>query len=309
MEEGWVYVLVNSSVPGMAKVGRTTRAPAERAVELSSTGVATPFIVAYQLYLTDCHAGERAVHAELDRRGLRVAPNREFFRGAASEIIDVVLQAGEALGGPKPPDKALRRAENAAALLAAGDRALHGTGDTLQDTGEALRCYKLAIARGSAEACERLGSVFVQLYATSRTSVVRKRALTALKEGARRGNLFCYPALAELFALDNHRDNFQKAWRLFFTLAPAGGAAMAQACCRYIAQCQTLSAEPAHHAELLAASDAILAHLLARLPAERPNLAGVLRWVYAELLPQPRQGKAFFFEKKKQKTFFRLSRA
>ena len=47
MEPGWVYVLVNSSMPGIAKVGRTTRAPRDRAAELSGvTGVATPFIVA-----------------------------------------------------------------------------------------------------------------------------------------------------------------------------------------------------------------------------------------------------------------------
>ena len=35
MEPGWGYVLVNSSMPGLAKVGRTTRSPAERVAELS----------------------------------------------------------------------------------------------------------------------------------------------------------------------------------------------------------------------------------------------------------------------------------
>ena len=87
MQEGWVYVLVNSSMPGMAKVGRTFRLPSERVAELQSTGVATPFILAYEQVFADCCAAEKAVHDELDRRGLRVALNREFFRGPPSDII------------------------------------------------------------------------------------------------------------------------------------------------------------------------------------------------------------------------------
>ena len=31
--QDWIYVLVNSSIPGMVKVGRTARQPAERAAE------------------------------------------------------------------------------------------------------------------------------------------------------------------------------------------------------------------------------------------------------------------------------------
>ncbi|PIY04238.1 MAG: hypothetical protein COZ20_06175 [Gallionellales bacterium CG_4_10_14_3_um_filter_54_96] len=45
---GYVYVLLNQSLPGCVKIGKTTRDTATRAAELSSaTGVPTPFMVAY----------------------------------------------------------------------------------------------------------------------------------------------------------------------------------------------------------------------------------------------------------------------
>ncbi len=43
---GYVYVLMNSSMRGLVKIGKTEREPEERAKELSaSTGVPTPFMV------------------------------------------------------------------------------------------------------------------------------------------------------------------------------------------------------------------------------------------------------------------------
>ena len=42
--KGYVYVLINSSMPNLVKIGKTTKDPNERVKELSSaTGVATPF--------------------------------------------------------------------------------------------------------------------------------------------------------------------------------------------------------------------------------------------------------------------------
>ena len=93
MAAGYLYVLVNSSMPGLVKVGKTTRDPTDRANELSNTtGVPTPFVVAFDSYFADCDAAERYVHIELEKRGLRQAANREFFRAAASEIIKILLK-------------------------------------------------------------------------------------------------------------------------------------------------------------------------------------------------------------------------
>ncbi|MEN9595630.1 MAG: hypothetical protein RL236_64, partial [Pseudomonadota bacterium] len=63
---GYIYVLANSAMPDLVKVGKTTRTPAERAAELSKvTGVPTPFIVVYEQLVDDCTAAEEFVHTML----------------------------------------------------------------------------------------------------------------------------------------------------------------------------------------------------------------------------------------------------
>ncbi len=291
MEQGFIYVLVNSSYPGLAKVGKTTRPPAERAAELSGvTGVPTPFVLAYDQAFADCHAAERAIHAELDRRGLRVAPNREFFRGAASDIIRLILETGDMAAVP-----AAAVPETAAALLAAGDRALHGAGDALQDTGEAIRCFKLAAGRGSLEALERLGGIYLRLHEAAPSRATRRRAMAPLKEGARRGNACCYAEMAGLFALEGHRDNVAKAWKLFFAgQAPAADTArFAGFCRRYIDMCLHLGLAPGHLGALRLAGEDLLAALLAEMdrvradPPGRQRAAAALRWAYTNVLAEP----------------------
>ena len=305
MEQGWIYVLVNSSMPGLAKVGRTTKPPQDRAAELSgATGVATPFVLAFDQAFADCCAAEKAIHHELERRGLRIAANREFFRGSVSEVVRVVLEAADATGHHVP------EAEPASAhsLLAAGDRYLFGTGDTLQDTGEAIRCYKLASSRGSLVAFDRLGRIFCELYASRADRVGRRRALAPLKEGARRGNYYCYAEMATLFAGEGHMANFHKAWELFFSRREAGLVAevedgsnrYAAACCRYIGACLAVSAPPRHRAALLAIVPGMKSLLVDEIDrvrtdeAARLRVASVLRWIYRDLLsdlapraPQP----------------------
>jgi hypothetical protein len=269
------------------------RAPAERAAELSAvTGVPAPFIVAFEQTFKDCAAAERGIHAELDRRGLRVMPNREFFRGAPSDIIRVVLEAAD--GGPAtaPAPHAAR------ALLEAGDRALFGLGDALQDTGEAVRCYKLAASRGCLEALARLGSVYVRLYASRGDRASRRRAMAPLREGARRGHAACYVEMASIFALDGHHANFAKAWDRFFAQPPADGTATAEgaarfaaACRRYITLCLELGLQPLHLEAMRRVGDVILAGALAELAAAKEDpharaLAGAaLRWTFTVLVP------------------------
>jgi hypothetical protein len=56
-DSGHIYVLINPSIPGLVKIGKTTRDPESRAKELSqATGVATPFYVAFSIEVADCHA-------------------------------------------------------------------------------------------------------------------------------------------------------------------------------------------------------------------------------------------------------------
>ncbi len=294
MEQGWVYVLVNSSIPGMVKVGRTTRPPAERAAELSAaTGVATPFVVAFEQVFPDCLQAERDIHEELESRGIRIASNREFFGGPAADIIRVVLKvaADKHVGPDLPP-----AGRSALELLAEGDRHLFGEGDTFEDPAEACRFYKLAASRGSVVAPERLGAVYRQRGGRSTTE--RHRAMRYFREGARRGNYYCYVEMAMVFAADPHKGNFVKSWARFFAVratnpceeAEAGEFRYVSALQRYVSGCIDLAVPPAHVAELAAASAPLIDHLLAALKTsqdreQKARLAGALRWIYQTVCP------------------------
>lgn len=87
---GYVYILINSSMPGMIKIGRTIRDSRARARELRSTGVPTSFTVAFDLFSENCTALESQIHGQL--ADFRVASNREFFRYPLHEAIKLLQQ-------------------------------------------------------------------------------------------------------------------------------------------------------------------------------------------------------------------------
>lgn len=93
---GYIYLLVNPSMPGMVKVGRTSHPPRKRAAELAgTTGVPTPFTVVFDLFVADQFAAETYVHDRLAENSGRVSDNREFFAVEPSDAIRVMLEAGE----------------------------------------------------------------------------------------------------------------------------------------------------------------------------------------------------------------------
>lgn len=93
---GYIYLMVNRSMPGMVKVGRTSHPPSKRAAELAgATGVPTPFEVVFDLLVADQFAAEAYVHRVLDERGTRVSGNREFFAIQPDEAVQVMLEARE----------------------------------------------------------------------------------------------------------------------------------------------------------------------------------------------------------------------
>ena len=75
--EGIVYVLTNPAMPGMVKIGKTSRAMDARLNELYSTGVPLPFECAYAARVADEGTVERAFHLAFGP--YRVNPKREFF--------------------------------------------------------------------------------------------------------------------------------------------------------------------------------------------------------------------------------------
>lgn len=84
--EGYVYILVNSSLPNLVKIGRTTKTPNARAAELSSTGTPGRFIVAYSVLVNDCVEVESMMHSIFSDQ--RHTNDREFFDLDAPTAID-----------------------------------------------------------------------------------------------------------------------------------------------------------------------------------------------------------------------------
>jgi hypothetical protein len=296
LEQGWVYVLVNPSIPGLVKIGQTSGLPACRAAELSRhTGVATPFVLVWEQAFADCVQAEHDIHAILDSRGMRHMPNREFFRGAIPEIVDVMLHYAQDTG-----DYITRAlGQSGPELLVQADRYLHGDADTLQDLDEAVRFYQMAARRGSILAYERLGALYAHVRAGQRGS--RSRAMGMLREGIKRGNYYCHCEMAAIAAAEGHTANFMKAWDHFFLQRRAAPLAEAEgepdryvlALQRYVITCFTLGITPGHVAELKASAEPLVQCLSRthrtihpKLGARR-NLVVPLRWAYRTLLDRP----------------------
>jgi len=91
--KGIVYVLSNSAMPGLVKIGMTTRENIDiRMKELYSTGVPVPFKCEYacEVKAADCLKIEKALHKAF--QPYRVNNNREFFsieHEQATAILEV----------------------------------------------------------------------------------------------------------------------------------------------------------------------------------------------------------------------------
>ncbi len=91
---GHIYLLVNTAMPGFVKVGKTTRAPEVRVMELSSaTGVPLPFELLFDVAVSDAHAAERYVQSKLEAIGARVSDSREFFNAPPRTVVELMIQA------------------------------------------------------------------------------------------------------------------------------------------------------------------------------------------------------------------------
>ena len=81
MEYGIVYLLTNPVIPGLVKIGMTTREDMDsRMKELYSTGVPVPFECQFacKVKKSDCAKIEKALHTAFAPQ--RINANREFFR-------------------------------------------------------------------------------------------------------------------------------------------------------------------------------------------------------------------------------------
>jgi hypothetical protein len=77
--DSWVYILSNPSMPGLLKIGSTTKAPDKRAKQVSrGTGVPLEFELEYMFKCFNSAGLEYEIHKEL--KSQRVNKQKEFFK-------------------------------------------------------------------------------------------------------------------------------------------------------------------------------------------------------------------------------------
>lgn len=223
MPAGFLYVLINPTMPGLAKVGKTTRNPADRVSELSSaTGVPSPFILAFQQPVDECDAAELWVHRQLESEGFRHADNREFFNAPLHEIVKAVSQAASLVfdepilneSAFQPPDSERSNQNLAEELYSLGRAYDEGTDSILRNREKALKYYEQAAALGNRWACDSAG--LLHQYGGDGVRRDLEKALAFYCKAVRLGLWFREGEIAELFFDANQVDAAQAHWKLFF---------------------------------------------------------------------------------------------
>ena len=85
MPRGVIYVLTNRAMPGLIKVGFSTRSAESRAAELSATGVPLPFEVVFSAEVEAPSQVEAEIHARFAQ--YRISNSREFFQMTVDDAI------------------------------------------------------------------------------------------------------------------------------------------------------------------------------------------------------------------------------
>jgi hypothetical protein len=221
---GFIYVMTNPTMIGLAKVGMTTRDPGSRQDELSrATGVASPFTLAFLQPVVNCRAAERWVHENLELAGYRHAPNREFFNAPLHEIVRIVAAAGligadetDGDAGQLGPDTAVEAHHlDGPALKDLGDAHMDGRG-VIKDPATALRYYQLALHAKQWDALPPASSI---LRGHHGLKADPKAELELLNAAIAADQWWFLPLAASLFASQGQFDiqSAQGAWITYFS--------------------------------------------------------------------------------------------
>jgi len=95
-KRGYIYVASNKAMPGLVKIGMTTKKPRERLKELYTTGVPVPFNLVFEQSVKDPRYAEKILHNKL--ASCRVTKKREFFELDAGSAVQI---AGRTLANLK----------------------------------------------------------------------------------------------------------------------------------------------------------------------------------------------------------------
>ncbi|HMO41691.1 MAG TPA: GIY-YIG nuclease family protein [Saprospiraceae bacterium] len=89
MNTGHIYFLLNPSMPGLLKIGYTTKSLQQRLSELETTGVPEPFILGASYHVKNAKACEQELHKLFEQ--YRKSQHREFFHISLSDAISKAM--------------------------------------------------------------------------------------------------------------------------------------------------------------------------------------------------------------------------
>jgi len=90
---GYVYIMVNTALPKLIKIGRTTKTSEERASELETTGIPGKFIVIFDVFVDNCIEIENLLHLYFENK--RYSKNREFFEIKSKDAISKLIEISD----------------------------------------------------------------------------------------------------------------------------------------------------------------------------------------------------------------------
>lgn len=212
-------------MPGLAKVGKTTRNPATRLAELSNaTGVPTPFILAYQQPVTNCDFVESSLHRELENEGFRVASNREFFNAPLHVIIQKIVkisnsQIQDNLNNRKKTNKKSEQDHNLAhEIYELGNLYYYGTNETLKNDTKALKYYEQAASMEYQLAYSSVAKLY-EFGSNGGIREDREKALFFYKKCVRSGFWWYKSSIARIFLRNGQKSAAISHWKNLFQLA------------------------------------------------------------------------------------------
>lgn len=218
-DNGYVYVLINPSMEGLVKIGKTNRDPQTRAKELATTGVPTPFVSVFDEFFDDCTAAENFIHTLLENKGYRVSGNREFFSIPVKEAIEAVIKAKSSLSSevaacvevqPLVKKDPWSMDETCEEIFRQAFHAENGF-DTYQDIDEAIRLYKQVSKLGGIPGYSALGNI----YHRTKGYVDLKEAAKYYKFSTTGGMTEDYIKLAEVYLMLGDENNALYSWDRF----------------------------------------------------------------------------------------------
>ncbi|KJB86157.1 hypothetical protein AZ66_20400 [Paenibacillus sp. E194] len=216
MSSGYVYILMNLSMPDLVKIGLTTRTLDERLSELSgATGVPTPFILIYRKFFENCLVAENQIHSLLSN--YRLSNNREFFKIPVHEAIDALINledGNSSLPNKQGSDKKAKTSSLDEDLLTYAKNLYYGESGELQDYTEAYNTFNKLAFHNNPIALQYIGKMRLNGLGCRKNLNI---AINSYNKAAKSGNVSAYAELGYIYLEHDKLRNIDLSMSIFDT--------------------------------------------------------------------------------------------